>query len=85
MGECFLKGFYIELLMIPPDGQTEALYRVHLIWFSYSFFFFFFPVFSQECAILGTQFERRVLMNTNTFILLFIYSQNKTARDIEQY
>lgn len=48
-------------------------------------FWFFFPVFSQECAILGTQFERRVLMNTNTFILLFIYSQNKTARDIEQY
>lgn len=48
MGECFLKGFYIELLMIPPDGQTEALYRVHLIWFSYSLFLVFFFQFSPK-------------------------------------
>lgn len=48
-------------------------------------FLYFLPDFSQEYVILGTQFECRLLMNTNAFILLFIYSQNKTARDTEQY
>lgn len=63
----FSQGSYIEILMVPLEGQTEACYMA---------FRWFLPNFSQERAILGTQFDHRLLMNTNLIILLFIYSQN---------